>query len=418
MEEDVLLRKAAKGDRNAVQELLDARGKRTVLLCRSLLEKKNADGLAADSLTETAKSLKDKKITTMKAFDDALLARIFSGLDASAERTEPEETFKPVYTEKDFPNAKSEMDILTGLVGKLPAREQTALLLRYGFTSDDAFCASLTGQETEEYRALVSKAEEDMREAVKQVKIAGGDFSRVISFTQMHRALDEAELSVQAKADQRLKDFVEKNTATFLGKKSNRVLLAVLGVLILGLLVFGCVKLFTPAPADPNAELHHVEINIRDYGTITVELDASQAPITVKNFMDLAESGFYNGLTFHRIMEGFMMQGGDPNGDGTGGSGKNIKGEFAYNGVSNTISHTRGVISMARSSNGYDTASSQFFIMHKDNTSLDGQYAAFGHVTKGMRIVDKICENAKPLDDNGTIAPEDQPVIESITVID
>ena len=163
--------------------------------------------------------------------------------------------------------------------------------------------------------------------------------------------------------------------------------------------------------------IHHAEIKIQDMGTITVELDGDAAPITVQNFMDLAQSGFYDGLTFHRIINGFMMQGGDPNGDGTGGSEQNIKGEFAENGVENDLSHTRGAISMARAQD-MDSASSQFFIVHQDSTYLDGQYACFGYVTDGMDIVDEICENTPVEDSNGTVLPENQPVMESITIID
>ena len=162
---------------------------------------------------------------------------------------------------------------------------------------------------------------------------------------------------------------------------------------------------------------HHAEIEIQDYGTITVELDGDAAPITVQNFMDLANAGFYDGLTFHRIISGFMMQGGDPNGNGTGGSENTIKGEFSSNGVENTLSHTRGAISMARSQNP-DSASSQFFICHADSTFLDGQYACFGYVTDGMDIVDAVCEAAQPTDGNGTIPADQQPVITAIRVID
>lgn len=162
---------------------------------------------------------------------------------------------------------------------------------------------------------------------------------------------------------------------------------------------------------------HHVEIAVKDKGVIAVELDADTAPITVTNFVELANSGFYNGLTFHRIIEGFMIQGGDPKGDGTGGSDKKIKGEFAANGIKNDISHERGVISMARSS-AYDSASSQFFIMHKTSTHLDGQYAAFGHVTSGMDIVDDLAEKTPVSDSDGTVLKANQPVIESIKVID
>lgn len=162
---------------------------------------------------------------------------------------------------------------------------------------------------------------------------------------------------------------------------------------------------------------HHVEIAVKDYGTIKVELDADTAPITVTNFVNLAKGGFYDGLTFHRIIDGFMIQGGDPLGNGTGGADENIKGEFAQNGVENSISHVRGTISMARSQE-YDSASSQFFIVQSDSTYLDGQYAGFGTVTEGMEIVDKICQDIPVQDNNGTVLPDDQPIIESITVTD
>lgn len=163
--------------------------------------------------------------------------------------------------------------------------------------------------------------------------------------------------------------------------------------------------------------IHHAEIQVKEYGTITVELDADAAPVTVTNFVNLAKDGFYDGLTFHRIMDGFMIQGGDPNGDGTGGADETIKGEFSSNGVENEISHTRGTISMARAQDP-DSASSQFFIVHEDSTFLDGEYAAFGHVTSGIEIVDQICKDVPAEDDNGTVKAENQPVIEKITVTD
>lgn len=160
---------------------------------------------------------------------------------------------------------------------------------------------------------------------------------------------------------------------------------------------------------------YFADIEIQDYGTVTVELDAKSAPITTENFVKLAKEGFYDGLTFHRIISGFMMQGGDPNGNGTGGSDQTIEGEFSENGYDNDLSHTRGAISMARS-NDYNSASSQFFIVHEDSTFLDGQYAVFGYVTEGMDIVDAICEAAEPTDGNGTIAPDAQPVITKIEI--
>ncbi|MBQ9834124.1 MAG: peptidylprolyl isomerase [Bacilli bacterium] len=162
---------------------------------------------------------------------------------------------------------------------------------------------------------------------------------------------------------------------------------------------------------------HYVEIDIKDYGVITAKLNANIAPITVTNFINLANDGFYDGLTFHRIIDGFMMQGGDPKHDGTGGSAQTIKGEFKQNGVYNGLSHTKGALSMARSED-MNSASSQFFIVQEDSTHLDGSYAVFGYVTEGIEIVDKICADAKPIDNNGTIEYEKQPVINRIKVVE
>lgn len=172
-------------------------------------------------------------------------------------------------------------------------------------------------------------------------------------------------------------------------------------------------------PDDPYATgVHHARIDVEGYGSIEVTLNANVAPITVSNFCHLAEDGFYDGLTFHRVVPGFMIQGGDPAGDGTGGSGATIKGEFSDNGVENSIPHVRGTISMARASDP-DSASSQFFIMQETTPSLDGQYAAFGTVTSGMEVVDAICEKVVAADEqSGLVAPENQPVITTVEVLD
>ena len=162
------------------------------------------------------------------------------------------------------------------------------------------------------------------------------------------------------------------------------------------------------------AGLVKVEITMESGGVIELELDRSAAPITVENFVKLAEDGFYDGLTFHRIIPGFMIQGGDPKGTGAGGSDKSIKGEFADNGHENPISHERGVISMARRGNDNDSATCQFFITNADSQrSLDGQYAAFGHVTSGMDVVDEISE----VDTDGNDKPLEDVVIKTIRVI-
>lgn len=187
-------------------------------------------------------------------------------------------------------------------------------------------------------------------------------------------------------------------------------------IITLGIVLFIVISCYltgknTKVETDYLKGKYNIEIKIKDYGTIDATLDADNTPITVTNFIDLVKSGYYNGLKFHRIINGFMMQGGE------GESKKTIKGEFSSNGIENKISHVRGTISMARSSDP-DSASTQFFIVQSDSTYLDGNYAAFGTVTKGMDVVDKVCEFAIVEDDNGTVSEENQPVIEYIKVID
>ena len=189
-------------------------------------------------------------------------------------------------------------------------------------------------------------------------------------------------------------------------KKFFAAMLAMLTALCL----FGCEEKVEPFNPDST---YYADIVIKDYGTITVKLDQSAAPVTVENFVKLARQGYYNGLTFHRIIEGFMMQGGAPTGNKK--QADSIVGEFSTNGYENPLKHTRGAISMARTNNP-NSASSQFFIVHKDYPSLDGKYACFGYVTEGIEIVDRICEESQPTDGNGSIAEAQQPVIETINI--
>ena len=175
--------------------------------------------------------------------------------------------------------------------------------------------------------------------------------------------------------------------------------------LILALLALACLGTAFAAQA-PVAT-----IEMMNGGIITLQLDPDMAPNTAANFIELANSGFYDGLIFHRVIEGFMIQGGDPTGTGMGGPGYAIKGEFTENGFENKLSHTRGVISMARSMNP-DSAGSQFFIMHQDGNFLDGQYAAFGIVTDGMDVVDAIAATQTDANDR----PVEDQIIKTIRV--
>ena len=157
----------------------------------------------------------------------------------------------------------------------------------------------------------------------------------------------------------------------------------------------------------------NVKIEMENGGVMTLELYPDVAPITVENFVNLVNEGFYDGLIFHRVIAGFMVQGGDPTGTGMGGSSNKIKGEFAVNGFENTLSHERGVISMARAQN-FNSASSQFFICHADAKFLDGQYAAFGKVTDGIEVVDEIASMPTDSMDRPMITQ----TIKSITVVE
>ena len=189
-------------------------------------------------------------------------------------------------------------------------------------------------------------------------------------------------------------------------KKITKILL----ITVFALLLVGC-------ETEDLGTTHKAVIVVENYGTIELELYEKYAPITVNNFINLANNHFYDGLTFHRIISGFMIQGGDPAIRGTGERPATIKGEFINNGVNNQLKHVRGVISMARVDGDNDSASSQFFIVHQDSPHLNGDYAAFGKVTKGMEVVDKICQEVKVEDNNGTVLKENQPVIKSITII-
>lgn len=210
-------------------------------------------------------------------------------------------------------------------------------------------------------------------------------------------------------------------------KRSSYIFIGIMGILVLVAFVLW----IKSAPSKENkvdenkftivTGKHTVEMVVRDYGTITLELDADVAPVTVSNFLDLVNRKFYDGLTFHRIMPGFVIQGGDPTGTGAGAKDqRTISGEFASNGWENTIKHERGTISMARKVGREDTAAyknsatSQFFIVLEKQPSLDGDYAAFGRVIEGMDVIDQIAEECAGEGENGAVSKERQPVIQSI----
>lgn len=225
----------------------------------------------------------------------------------------------------------------------------------------------------------------------------------------------------------------EKKAADQAAKKRNVIILIIVLASILAIVsLFVTLSIIRHVRANkltpgfkPNGEIKdtvYVKMTVDGYGDIILKLDGEEAPITVANFVKLVNEGFYDGLTFHRVIEDFMIQGGDPKADGSGGAPNKIKGEFEENGYHNCIAHERGVISMARSSQSYDSASSQFFICNSNSESvsaLDGKYAAFGHVIYGMNVVDLITAKTafQSSDMNGTIPKGVQAVISHVEVI-
>lgn len=232
-----------------------------------------------------------------------------------------------------------------------------------------------------------------------------------------------------------LEQELKKEGKTYSGLNATRIGIIVLSLILIGVGVFTLISNSSNTVTigsdeneislDVNALLANISnpdnpavaIVIEDFGTIAIELFPEYAPVTVSNFINLTEDGFYDGLTFHRIIENFMMQGGDPAGNGSGGSDEMIIGEFSANNIDNPLRHERGVVSMARLGNDFDSASSQFFIVVADSFFLDSLYAAFGNVIYGMDTVDAILEASNALDSNGTILFADQPVIQVMGVI-
>ncbi len=198
-----------------------------------------------------------------------------------------------------------------------------------------------------------------------------------------------------------------------MNRKNIKKIISVLFTVVLLCGIFSSCKSDAEKQASKNEEKSHpvATIAVKDYGVIVVELYQDIAPNTVANFISLAKEGFYNGLTFHRVINGFMIQGGDPDGNGTGGPGYSIKGEFTANGFENNLSHVPGVISMARAT-PYDSAGSQFFICTADCTGLDGQYASFGKVTSGLDVAYEIAKQGS----NSNSTPDEPIVIERIVV--
>ncbi len=464
MQQNKLLKLASKGDKKALQQLYHQYAKTSYYLCCYFLKSEQAAAEATVTVfSQVFAATVGQPVLNEQLFKALVLGKTVEVTKANIQKNAPtafrdaeksavDGSYQAVKNAAD-PTAEEKQNLIKAL-RSLQNRQCYTLTMLTCFGLQKHQLAQYMKLDSDKIDASLARAKESFRKTLQLPENSRRELEdqlRAVKAAMQEQAAaatvpPQVEKSVLAEA-QKIAKFV---TAKFL----KHLAVAAAGVIVAAGLVFGGIALFKNSNNEANADItssgesqntqgssenqstqsvnatkqssttepefkatKHAQIEIKNYGTISLELYGEEAPITVNNFVKLANEGFYNGLTFHRIISGFMIQGGDPNGDGTGGSTENIKGEFSQNGVQNRILHTRGTISMARSSEN-DSASSQFFIMQQDATHLDGAYAAFGRVTSGLEIVDKICENTPVTDSNGTVTAENQPVITSIKITD
>ena len=424
----ILMENAAKGRKKSMITLYEENKQKVYGFCSILLEDKDKAAAAATEVFNGAwEAIEEKGITTEKKFSEYLMASAAKQCRAALNIKEVTGLKKST---KQLLNKVYAGDVTTGLAELHAALKKLEPVQRYVYLLVNA-----GNMDYRELGYILKMKDADAKECYTGVVVALAEVleqsGSKLNVTEAKSLLEQAKKSdeIPASVDAVCKNKI-KECAKHLELDKKWILpLSIIAVMVIGVLIVGALEIKNTM-ADRNlrktasdygitllndSKAYYVDVTVEDYGKITILLDQEEAPLTAANFVSLAQSGFYDGLTFHRIMEGFMMQGGDPEGDGTGGSDKVIPGEFASNGYKNSLSHKRGTVSMARTEEP-NSASSQFFIMQEDNATLDGKYAAFGQVVEGMDVVDAICAAAKPTDDNGTIPADDQPVISYVTV--
>ena len=396
-----MIERAAAGHGKSMTALYEEHRKTVYVYCCALTDKDTAKGITESVLTEgytaaAASGVADEQYGTFLAAQAAkkLAKHVLSGDVPQADNVTPKAKFMRSNAVYGGDVDKGVKDF-NSMVEKLTPYQRFAYVSAVaGGLSTDAIGVAMGQRE-----AIARFCLETATYQVARMPIGAVRVDQLASL--FAKAADEADFPTTV--DTACRKFISANT------KMQTPLWKILVPIAAAIAVIAAVVLILLPKKTP---VYYADIDIVDYGTITVKLDQSAAPITVKNFVKLAESGYYDGLTFHRIMEGFMMQGGD---GGDARPAETIVGEFESNGHKNPIKHERGVISMART-NDPNSANSQFFIMHEAAAHLDGEYAAFGHVVSGIEIVDRVCESAKPTDDNGTIPADEQPIINSIKI--
>ncbi len=453
-----LIKKAHKGNRDAMTTLYQLNKQQVYYICNLLLcDPKAADNACVHVFKNTWDYLLNGKVATEEDFTKFIIKKAVNHCKNKISKRS-NKAFK-IPQNKNFAATQYsvsaliiEGDACEQVLANLPPLHRFIYVLSAYAKWSDADIAELLHTKSDVIKAALDAEQINLDRLTYAIKQKTTEEAGITT-SEFHMLMGSGLYSVQIShaidtvvilAIDSIAEPIERKAKQKMMKIS---LISVISCVLAFLLIFGIVKLATlpddTAESDDTdgtsdyvddttdeitwlteveSPTHYAIIDIADYGQITVALDGNSAPETVENFVTLAEEGFYDGLTFHRIIEGFMMQGGDPDADGTGGNTDedgneiNIIGEFYYNGYDNYLSHVRGAISMARATD-YDSASSQFFIVHEDSTdSLDMLYAAFGYVIEGMDVVDAVCEAAEPTDDNGTIEYENQPVITTITI--
>lgn len=403
------IKKAAKGDRRAMFAVYEAHKRPVYFICYHLL----GDGTQASEKTEAVFGELWQALLNGETFSESGLRRyLFEKAASFCLEVLSLDEGRELFLTNTRPEAGTETDdYVVWLLGALTVRYKTFFLLQSLLENPVSQTAPLLGMEARAAEIQWHAAENALSRQLSKLQI--NDSIGTLNYSVLCQKVRS--MAESAKVPMEMDDRIQKHVAEVTKSRYQRKTKIACGIIAAVIVVIGVIV--GAMYLNRQKYLVKAELEIEDYGTISLTLDKAVAPITVENFVKLAESGFYDGLTFHRIIEGFMMQGGDPNGNGSGGSGENIVGEFYYNGYANYLAHSRGVISMARSDD-YNSASSQFFIMHADSESLNGMYAAFGWVTDGMEIVDEICSGTPVEDGNGTVLPENQPKIVTIRILE
>ena len=448
-----IIEQAGKGNEGALKELFSQAMNKTLAFCRACIQDRTkAEETTLAALTTALKRALAGTCSSEEDFQEIALKQ--AGLLCRKPLLRKKDNSLPVPKDKNFviaPSAFKTLDLFDSAIEQflfsLPDLQRYLFALHRIAGFDESKIAIITGYRLSVIAAALKAEEMNTTHLAERISTQMGLTVNIEN--ELQRFIETSEPSEAFSAE--LDSLIHSRTEALHKRKKRKLAWLIGAAALVCVLAITCICLYSQKQADNTADYDfsepeiieeeteenaeevtetdtvntdeseqsdeqiYADIEIADYGTITVVLDYDTAPTTVDNFINLAESGFYDGLTFHRIIEGFMMQGGDPNGDGTGGAEETIPGEFSANGYENNLSHTRGAISMARSSD-YDSASSQFFIVQEDSTYLDGEYAVFGYVTEGMEIVDNICSEAEPTDSNGSIAADAQPIITTISI--